>query len=203
MRPPVKIIHEFGRDEDYYAFPAISASAVNSFIQGPSFVFPKKAADFGNVLHSLVLEGVSLEFPTLYDSDYSLIFDMAQRVHGSKEWGIVSQLTLGIEKGVLFECDGLLMKAKCDILGKGFVYDLKSTSKPSPEKAVQSIQEYNYMIPAACYCAAFGVDTMYFHFVQKKPKGYIQLTECKPTAADYDRWLEAAHELDKAKHVPK
>ena len=77
---------------------------------------------------------------------------------------------------------GLKMKGRLDVLGDGFVGDVKTAEAGDMQGFASAIFRYNYHIQAAMYCQLAKVERFTFIVVEKVPPFAVAVYELSPTA---------------------
>lgn len=163
---------------------------------------PTAAMEFGTMLHCLALEPE--KFGALYalapavdrrtkdgkaaaeqwaadnQGKTAVSGDDWDRVHRMADaiemWG-ASDLMVGgeAEKPVLWERDGVQLKAKLDYLAPDRIIDLKTTSADDEDSLVRAAWQYGYHISAAAYQEAAEVATG-----KRLPKTFVFVSNAPP-----------------------
>jgi len=91
---------------------------------------------------------------------------------------------------------GLKLKGRIDVLGDGFVADVKTAEAGDNLGFASAIFRYNYHVQAAMYCQLANVERFAFIAVEKAPPYAVAVYELSPTALQIGlRALNSALEL--------
>lgn len=72
------------------------------------------------------------------------------------------------EQETFWDVEGVMCKGKIDILGKGWIADIKTSSATSPSEFIhKALYRYRYDFQAAMYADSQGIDTFYFLVIPK------------------------------------
>jgi hypothetical protein len=188
---------------------------------------PTSAMEFGTMLHCLVLqpelfeqqyalapaidrrtkEGKAAAEQWAADNQGKAAvstddWDRAHRMADAVEmWG-ASDLMVGgeMEKPILWERDGVPLKAKLDCLTAERIVDLKTTSADDEDSLVRAAWQYGYHISAAAYQEAAEVATgkrlpKVFVFVCNQPPHDVVVLEASDEFLERGRhaWNKAVH----------
>jgi len=151
--------------------------------------------NFGRALHALVLEESKFyeQFiiapfemdrrTTAGKATYKALMDSGREIVTAPEWVELNQLKQNIlnhpiaknilsgasmEGAITGEIEGVPMRAKIDIINKGFVIDLKTCQDASKNEFMRSIGKYSYYQQAAVYlelCKQNGLEATGFLFI--------------------------------------
>ena len=77
---------------------------------------------------------------------------------------------------------GLKIKGRLDILGDGFVADVKTAELGDSQGFASAIFRYNYHVQAAMYCQLANVERFVFIAVEKAPPFAVAVYELSPKA---------------------
>jgi hypothetical protein len=77
---------------------------------------------------------------------------------------------------------GLKLKGRLDVLGNGFVADVKTAEAGDSQGFASAIFRYNYHVQAAMYCQLAEVERFAFIAVEKTPPFAVAVYELSPTA---------------------
>jgi hypothetical protein len=78
--------------------------------------------------------------------------------------------------------NGLKLKGRIDVLGNGFIADVKTAEAGDTQNFASAIFRYNYHVQAAMYCQLAGVEKFSFIAVEKVPPFAVAVYELSPTA---------------------
>ena len=78
--------------------------------------------------------------------------------------------------------NGLKLKGRIDVLGNGFIADVKTAEAGDTQNFASAIFRYNYHVQAAMYCQLAGVETFSFIAVEKAPPFAVAVYELSPKA---------------------
>jgi hypothetical protein len=110
-----------------------------------------------------------------------------------------SSLLEGSQREVSLFADhrtGLKIKGRLDILGNGFVADVKTAEAGDAQGFASAIFRYNYHVQAAMYCQLANVERFVFIAVEKVAPFAVAVYELSPTALQIGlRALNTAMEL--------
>lgn len=77
---------------------------------------------------------------------------------------------------------GLKLKGRIDVLGNGFIADVKTAEVGDMQNFASAIFRYNYHVQAAMYCQLAGVEKFSFIAVEKAPPFAVAVYELSSTA---------------------
>lgn len=78
--------------------------------------------------------------------------------------------------------NGLKLKGRIDVLGNGFIADVKTAEAGDMQNFASAIFRYNYHVQAAMYCQLAGVERFTFIAVEKAPPFAVAVYELSPAA---------------------
>jgi len=128
------------------------------------------------------------DLPILDEGEVLMLYGMRDNVNAHGE---AKKLLAGSQREVSLFADhrsGLVIKGRADILGSGFVADVKTTEAADRQSFALSIHRFNYHVQAAMYCQLASIvgnaDISSFKFivVEKSPPYAVAVYELSPKA---------------------
>lgn len=207
---------------DYLKLDRLSASGAKSLLKAPAIFKhqqdhpfePTAAMQLGTLVHKLVLER-SRDGYQIIEGGYGKskreaearadglipvtkdVWDTAQAMADAVFLHPLASALLSDgapEQTILWEQDGVPMKARLDWLGNGRVADLKTTASANPDDFRRSIATFGYHVQQAIYEAAFAAlngsaPRFAFVAVESKAPYLVSVVELDEEAIDRGRVL--------------
>jgi hypothetical protein len=190
------------------------------------------AMEFGTMFHTLLLEPQNFNVPlapegvkrnkdgavakkqegyedwwsdALHEDTYLRLIDMVNAVKAHPEFALIEKGL--IEQSVFWECEGVLLKARPDIINvnAGYVLDIKTTALDAREHSFKSSnRKYNYAFQAYTYMQAYKAVTgkdcysFYFMVVESLPPHGVMLYEIINNDDGSDFYTQGKMEFENA-----